>query len=263
MDIQSLLREIDSLKSTIDASRPLTAGELDRLREEFIIEFTHNSTAIEGNTLTLDETALVLREGVTIGGKSVKEHMEVIGHQDAALYVEEFVREKKPLTESVILNLHSLVLMDRPDDRGAYRRLPVKITGTEAVLPQPYAVPIEMERLLAEYNGEMQALHPVERAALFHLRFESIHPFIDGNGRTGRLLLNLELMQNGYLPIDIKYQDRTKYLECFKAWQVAEQPDAKPMTQLCAQYEWDAMAEREQILEIANDPQHGPDMRME
>lgn len=263
MDINALLLEIDTHKAAIDMSRPLTQGELDRLREEFIIEFTHNSTAIEGNTLTLDETALVLREGVTIGGKSVKEHMEVIGHQDAALYVEEIVREQKPLTESLVLNLHSLVLMDRPDDRGTYRRVPVVITGTEAVLPQPYAVPIEMERLLSDFAGDMQGLHPVERAALFHLRFESIHPFIDGNGRTGRLLLNLELMQNGFLPIDIKYQDRARYMECFKAWQTAGQQDPLPMTVLCAQYELDELRAREHLLKIANDPKHGMDMLME
>lgn len=259
MDIKALLAEIDALQHSINAARPLTGGELARLQEEFTIEFTYNSNAIEGNTLTLDETALVLREGVTIGGKSIKEHMEVIGHRDAVLYVEDIVRNAEPLSEKIILNLHSLVLMDKLEDRGIYRRVPVHITGSEAILPQPYAVPIEMEQLLADYAGEMQSLHPVERAALFHLRFESI----DGNGRTGRLLLNLELMQNGLLPIDIKYQDRAKYMKCFKAWQVGDKKDPIPMTLLCAQYEKAELSERQRIIRIANDPHHGMDMTME
>lgn len=260
MDIHNLLADIDSKKSRLSEYRPLTQGEAERLREDFIIDFTYNSNAIEGNTMTLDETALVLREGVTIGGKSVKEHMEVIGHRDAVLYVEDLVRDATPLSESVIHNLHSLVLMDRPDDRGIYRRVPVRITGTNAVLPQPYAVPIEMEALLHAYQGEMQALHPVERAALFHLRFESIHPYIDGNGRTGRLLLNLELMRAGYLPIDIKYQDRARYVECFKAWQAAETPDAAPMLELCAGYEKESLVQRLELLEIANEPRQEPEL---
>lgn len=246
------LDALTTLRDRVSQYRPLTAGELDYLNETFTIEFAHNSTAIEGNTLTLDETAIVLREGVTIGGKSVQEHMEVIGHRDAMLFVEDVVRTKEPLTERLIKQLHSLVLADKPDDRGEYRRVPVRLTGSPVVLPQPYAVPIEMEQLLADYHSTMQSMHPVERAALFHLRFEHVHPFIDGNGRTGRLLLNLELMSSGYLPIDIKYQDRLRYFDALRAWQVENRHDRQPMVELCSAYEKDVLEQRIHFMEAAN-----------
>ncbi|MCL2766680.1 MAG: Fic family protein [Peptococcaceae bacterium] len=194
MDVKQLLAEIDNRKAKLSAFRPLTEGETERLRDEFIIGFTYNSNAIEGNTMTLYETAMVLREGITIDGKSLKEHMELIGHKDACMFVEDLVQEAMPLTEKNILDLHSLVLMDRREDRGVYRRVPVTITGMQVELPQPWAVPVAIEQLLVDYHSEKQNLHSLERAALFHLRFETIHPFIDGNGRTGRLIMNLELM---------------------------------------------------------------------
>ena len=260
MNMKQLLADIDSRKEKLTAQRPLTQGEAERLRDEFIIGFTYNSNAIEGNTMTLDETALVLREGVTIDGKSVKEHMELIGHRDACMFVEDLVRDAAPLTERTILDIHSLVLMDRREDRGVYRRVPVTITGTQAELPQPWAVPVEMEKLLAEYHGEMQAMHPVERAALFHLRFESVHPFIDGNGRTGRLLMNLELMKEGFPPIDVKFQDRARYISCFKAWNAGK--DAGPMTELAGEYMAARLEEYLRILEIANGYRQGPELKM-
>lgn len=261
MELQKLFDGIDTRKEKLNGYRPLTQGEAEQLRDEFIIGFTYNSNAIEGNTMTLDETALVLREGVTIGGKSVREHMELIGHRDACLFVEDMVRQPEPLTEKMILDLHSLVLMDRREDRGVYRRVPVRITGTQTELPQPWQVPIEMERLLEEYHGEMQTLHPIERAALFHLRFESIHPFIDGNGRTGRLLMNLELMKEGFPSIDVKFQDRARYMAGFRAW--GSTNDLEPMTELVGAYMTVRLDEYLQILEIANGYQQGPEMTME
>jgi len=250
MDVKQLFTDIDSRKAALASYRPLTQGETERLRDEFIIMFTYNSNAIEGNTMSLDETALVLREGVTIDGKALKEHMELIGHRDACLFVEELVRAPTPLMEKTILDIHSLVLMDRREDRGVYRRVPVTITGSKAELPQPWAVPIEMEQLLAYYHSEMRDMHPAERAALFHLRFESIHPFIDGNGRTGRLLMNLELMKDGFPPIDIKFQDRARYINCFHAWNSSR--DAGPMTELTGEYMASRLEEYLRILEIAN-----------
>jgi len=259
VDIKGLIADIDIRKETINSQRPLTQGEVERLRDEFIIGFTYNSNAIEGNTMTLDETALVLREGVTIDGKSLKEHMELIGHRDACLFVEDLVKAPTPLSEKNILDIHSLVLMDRREDRGVYRRVPVTITGTQAKLPQPWEIPVEMERLLLEYHGEMQALHPVERAALFHLRFEAIHPFIDGNGRTGRLLINLELMKEGFPPINVKFQDRARYIACFRSWDSSK--DSGPMTELTGQYMRARLDEYIHILEIANGHRHNPDHR--
>lgn len=204
---------IDALKAELDGRRPLTQGELERLREEFLIEYTYHSNAIEGNTLTLQETALVL-EGVTIDKKPLKDHLEAVGHKDAFLYVQDLVKDRVPFSERIIKQIHTLVLMDRPEDRGIYRRIPVRIMGAYHTPPDPVLVPEEMEQLIVEFRGNKK-LHPVESAALFHLKFEGIHPFVDGNGRTGRLILNLMLMQAGYPPVNVKYSDRKRYYEAF------------------------------------------------
>ncbi len=194
----------------------LTQGELQRLREEFLIEYTYNSNAIEGNTLTLQETALVL-EGVTIDKKPLKDHLEAVGHRDAFLYVQDLVKDKVSFSESIIKQIHTLVLMDRPEDRGVYRRIPVRIMGAYHVPSDPVLVPEQMENLVAEFSANKK-MHPIERATMFHLKFEGIHPFVDGNGRTGRLILNLMLMQAGYPPINVKYSDRKRYYEMFDCY---------------------------------------------
>lgn len=211
-----LFAEVDTLKSELDKRRPLTQGELQRLRDEFLIEYTYNSNAIEGNTLTLQETALVL-EGVTVDKKPLKDHLEAVGHRDAFLFVEDLVKNKIPFSESIIKQIHTLVLMDRPEDRGVYRRIPVRIMGAYHEPPDPVLVPEQMERLIAEFSNNKK-MHPIERTALFHLKFEGIHPFVDGNGRTGRLILNLMLMQAGYPPINVKYSDRKRYYEAFDSY---------------------------------------------
>ena len=206
---------IDSLKGELDRKRPLTASELERLQKEFSVEYTFNSNAIEGNTLTLQETALAL-EGVTIDKKPLKDHLEAIGHRDAFRYVCGLAKEKGPFSARIIREIHSLVLMDRPADRGVFRRIPVTITGAYHEPEPAHMIPEKLEELLADLKKSRR--HPIEAAALFHLRFEGIHPFIDGNGRTGRLLLNLYLMRHGYPPIDIKYADRRKYYEAFDGY---------------------------------------------
>lgn len=251
VDRKKLFLGLDRKKDKLSEYRPLTQGEVDRLGEEFAIEYTYNSNAIEGNTLTLDETALVLREGVTIGGKSLREHLEVIGHRDAWLLAQEIVNENTPLTEQTMKQLHSLVLMHRKEDAGVYRCVPVEISGTAVKLQQPWQISAEMEWLLADYAGEMRLLHPIERVALFHLRFESIHPFIDGNRRTGRLLLNLELMKEGYPPIDIKFQDRMVYYSTFHTWD--SNTNCNPMTELICRYLDSRLNENLRILQISNE----------
>ena len=210
---EALFSEVDAMKKELDNRRPLTQGELQRLREEFLIEYTYNSNAIEGNTLTLQETALVL-EGVTIDKKPLKDHLEAVGHRDAFLYVLELVRNKTPISEFIIKQIHTLVLMDRPEDRGVYRRIPVRIMGAFHEPTDPILVPEQMEALVKEFAANKK-MHPIEKAALFHLKFEGIHPFVDGNGRTGRLILNLMLMQAGYPPVNVKYSDRKRYYEAF------------------------------------------------
>lgn len=227
----ALFSRIDAFKGELNKRRPFTSGELKRLQEEFIVEFTYNSNAIEGNTLTLKETAMVL-EGITIDQKPLKDHLEAVGHRDAFFYVQQIINDKTPFSEKVIKDIHALVLMDRPDDKGTYRRIPVKIMGAYHEPPQPYLVPIQMEQLVLEF--ESKKLHPIESVALFHLLFEGIHPFIDGNGRTGRLILNFTLMQNGYPSINVKFSDRRKYYECFDAYY--KDGNSEPMVKLIAGY---------------------------
>lgn len=224
---------IEQLKAELDTRRPLTQGELERLNEEFMIEFTYNSNAIEGNTLTLQETAMVL-EGITIDQKPLKDHLEAVGHKDAFLYVQDIVSNKIPLTEFVIKNIHSLVLMNKPEDKGVYRRVPVRIMGAFTEPVQPYMIEPKITELLAENEKRKATMNIIERVARFHLEFESIHPFIDGNGRTGRLLMNFELMQNGYPPINVKFTDRKRYYDAFDSY--SRNQDTKPMTNLIAEY---------------------------
>lgn len=214
---ESLLEMIDRKKSELDSRRPLTEGETARLNEEFIVEYTYNSNAIEGNTLTLRETDLVLR-GLTIDKKPLKDHMEAVGHKEAFDYIRELVKEKTPLSESIIKQIHYLVLADKREDRGVYRRIPVRIIGAQHEPVQPYLIEPQMEQLLRSYAESDE--HIVTRLARFHIEFEGIHPFIDGNGRTGRLLVNLELMKAGYPPIDIKFTDRIAYYNAFDEYYV-------------------------------------------
>lgn len=210
--VRSILPLIDEKKKLLDSMRPLTVGETERLQNDFLVEYTYNSNAIEGNTLTLRETDMVLR-GLTIDKKPLKDHLEAVGHKEAFEFVSEMVKEKRELNESIIKQIHSLILADKPQDRGVYRRVPVKILGAARDPVQPYLIEPKMFELLEWFASDTN--HIVTKLAKFHIEFESIHPFIDGNGRTGRLLVNLELMKAGYPPIDIKFTDRMRYYNAF------------------------------------------------
>ena len=228
---EGLLEQIERKKNLLDTCRPLTGGEVSRLNEDFMVEYTYNSNAIEGNTLTLRETDMVLR-GLTVDQKPLKDHMEAVGHKEAFYYILELVKKKQELTESVIKQIHSLVLADKPQDRGVYRKVPVRILGASSEPVQPYMIEPLMYQLLAEYVEDNRNI--VEKLADFHIRFEAIHPFIDGNGRTGRLIVNLELMKAGYPPIDIKFTDRAKYYNAFELYN--QRNDVSAMTKLFAEY---------------------------
>lgn len=228
---ESILLIIDKKKKELDTKRPLTEGEVIRLNEEFIVEYTYNSNAIEGNTLTLRETDLVLR-GLTIDKKPLKDHMEAVGHKEAFDYVRELVKDNIPLSENIIKKIHFLVLADKKDDRGVYRRVPVRIMGAAHEPVQPYLIQPKMEQLLIDFKNSNE--HIVTKLARFHIEFEAIHPFIDGNGRTGRLLVNLELMKAGYPPIDIKYMDRLVYYNAFDEYHVKH--NLSVMEKLFAKY---------------------------
>lgn len=214
---ESKLLQIDCKKKELDSKRPLTEGEIERLNEEFIVEYTYNSNAIEGNTLTLRETDLVLR-GLTIDKKPLKDHMEAVGHKEAFEFLRELVKDNVPISENIIKQIHYLVLADKKEDRGVYRKVPVHIMGAKCEPVQPYLIKSKMEQLLKEFEKSDE--HIVTKLARFHIEFENIHPFIDGNGRTGRLLVNLELMKAGYPPIDIKFTDRMAYYNAFDEYHV-------------------------------------------
>jgi Fic family protein len=209
---ESLLDIIDRKMKELNTRRSLTEGEVERLREQFVVEYTYNSNAIEGNTLTLHETDLVLR-GLTIGQKPLKDHMEAVGHKEAFDFVSEVVKDKAPMSESIIKQIHCLVLADKKDDRGVYRRVPVRIMGAQHEPVQPYLIQPKMEQLMIDFAESTE--HIVTKLARFHIEFEGIHPFIDGNGRTGRLLVNMEFMKVGFPPIDIKFTDRVAYYHAF------------------------------------------------
>ena len=234
--------EVDELAARMRSLRSLNDGELRRLREEFAVENTYHSNAVEGSSLTLRETALILQAGITIGEKPLREHLDAVGHREAFAYVMELADRDSPLTEATIRNIHALVLMWDRQNRGVYRGVPVTISGAAHTLPQSYLVPVRMERLLSDYAVMKTQAHILWTAAWFHREFELIHPFLDGNGRTGRLILNLELVESGLLPVHIKFTDRRRYYDCF----ADSGPDS--LARLLAEYETEELKRRIDIL---------------
>lgn len=204
--------EVDQLKSELDSKRPIPKETLRSLEESINLEWTYNSNGIEGNTLTLRETQVVL-EGITVGGKSIKEHLEAINHEKAILYLSDLVKENNPITEWNIKSIHQLILKDIDDENaGRYRRENVTIKGATHIPPDYLKVPELMEKLVLNYEN-WNNFHPIIQAALLHGELVKIHPFVDGNGRTSRLLMNLDLMNHGYNPVIIKKENRLEYYE--------------------------------------------------
>lgn len=208
----SYFNEVDKLKKELDSKRPIPKETLRSLEESINLEWTYNSNGIEGNTLSLRETQVVL-EGITVGGKSIKEHLEAINHEKAILYLNDLVKEKNPITEWNIKSIHQLVLKDIDDENaGRYRRENVTVKGATHIPPDYLKVPELMEKLVLNYEN-WNDFHPIIQAALLHGELVKIHPFVDGNGRTSRLLMNLDLMNHGYNPVIIKKGDRLEYYE--------------------------------------------------
>jgi Fic family protein len=210
----SQFEQIDQLKKRLDQKRPFPKSVIQNLHDHLVVEWTYHSNSIEGNTLTLTETKVVLEDGITIGGKSVKEHLEALNHREAIFLLEDIVKKKEVFSEKVIKELHAVILrgIDTPN-AGVYRKVNVLISGARHTLPDYLQVEEQMHDLITWYHSEAQQLHPVERAARLHSFFVQIHPFIDGNGRTARLLLNLELLQSGFVPIVIKKEQRLAYYQ--------------------------------------------------
>ena len=220
-----ILDKISEKKARLDALRPLPTYTVNSLREKLLLGWIYHSNAIEGNTLTINETKVVL-EGITVGGKTLREHLEVINHRDAIHYVEEIVQKEEALSEWQIKNIHRLVLKGIDDSyAGVYRDQQVFISGAKHIPPAPLLIPEKMEQLIHWYQTEGVHLHPVVRGAMLHAVFVGIHPFIDGNGRTYRLLLNLELMKEGYPPVIIKVEKRLAYYEALDKAHTTEMYD--------------------------------------
>ena len=204
---------LDALKKRLDGFRPLGPEAARNLHYDLVVRWTYNSNAIEGNTLTLKETKVAL-EGITIGGKTMREHFEAINHREAIFYVEDMVGKTEALTEWQIKSLHQLVLKNIDDrNAGRYRTQNVIISGAEHRPPDYLSVPQEMETFVRQCAIDRQRLHPVEYAARVHADFVKIHPFVDGNGRTARLLNNLELMKAGFPPAVLPVEKRLRYYE--------------------------------------------------
>lgn len=212
MNAAARFAEIDRLKSQLDSLRPLPEHTVRTLHEQQVLEWTYHSNAIEGNTLTLKETKVVL-EGITIGGKPLREHFEVINHKEAIDYVEAIVQNQETLSEWQIKSIHHLVLKNIDDrNAGQYRQENVVIAGAEHLPPDYIKVPDAMAGLMDWYSSS-STMHPVECAARLHIDFVGIHPFVDGNGRTSRLLMNFELMRRGFLPVIIPVENRLAYYD--------------------------------------------------
>ena len=242
------MEQVDKLAHHLSTLRPLNQAEQERLRQEFIIDTTYNSNAIEGNTLTLRETALIIQHGMTIAEKPIREHLEVIGFKDAFYYIIELANQNEPLTLQAIKDIHSLVLMNDAQNKGRFRTVPVKILGASHDTAEPYKINELLTALLLDYQTWLQHEHPLQAIARLHLEFESIHPFIDGNGRTGRLIINLELIKHGLLPVNIKFSDRLKYYDSFDDYH-NHNKDITSLLNLLISYEIDELQRYIRIIE--------------
>lgn len=211
-EILDLLQKIDEKKARLDSYRPFPSHVVHSIKESLSIEWTYNSNSIEGNTLTLQETKMVIEDGLTVSGKSLREYFETVNHHDAIAHVESLVTPDYVLRERDILDVHELVL-DRIDKdfSGRIRNAGVRISGANFVPPNARIVPELFEELINWVNDYSISMHPVLRAAVFHHRFVWIHPFFDGNGRTVRLVYNLLLMKAGFPPAIILKVDRKRY----------------------------------------------------
>lgn len=227
----TIMEEIAQKRERTSLLRPLTSGERERLTEDFAVEFVYHSNAIGGSSLTLKETALVL-EGIAVDHKPLRDQLMAIGHRDAFAYVRDLAEKELPLSEKMIRQIHSLLLIDNARDKGEFRRIPLRVLGSSDEAVPPSEIAEKLAELLQKDEQRQQTMPPLERMALFHLEFEGIHPFVDGNGRIGRLLLNFDLLRHGFPPVNIHYTNRKQYYDAFDAF--FRDGDVTAMTELIA-----------------------------
>ena len=244
------IKEVDALQREINKFRPLSRNALNQLKEYYRIGLTYSSNALEGNSLTETETKIVLEEGITIGGRPLKDHFEAMGHSEAYDHLYK-LSKKKAITEENVLDLHKLFYyrIDK-QNAGVYRKIPVIITGADVKFPPPSKI----KPLMYEFTREIPLLrkkhHPVDYSALIHLRFVHIHPFIDGNGRAARLLMNLALLQTGYVITIIPPILRREYLDSLKA---SNRGDNKPFINLITAMVYESQKDYLRILQTLNE----------
>lgn len=227
-NLPELYDQLTDLQKCLDSLRPLSKAQLNNLNESFDVEYTYESNRIEGNTLTMQETHLVVNKGLTVKGKSMAEHLEAVNHQEAIDYIRGIASKEVPFDKRTLLDIHSLVLhgIDR-ENGGKYRQEDVMISGSQFKPPMFLQVAHLMDDFFEFYEANKNTMHPVELASELHERLVTIHPFIDGNGRTARLLMNLILIRHGY-PMTILSSENDKrqtYYDSLEASQTGQDPD--------------------------------------
>lgn len=241
-----------------DIREHLPKEALQSFDKSFEVEYTHNSTAIEGNTLTLIQTKAVLEDGISVGGKTLREIYEVVNHSKAFQFVKQCVAEGKPLDENTVKDIHAL-LMENILPGGIYRNVEVRISGAQHKPPAPSEMYRQVKGFYADlpYKAEMNAM---ELAAWTHAEFVKIHPFVDGNGRTSRMIMNYQLMTAGFLPVSIAKENRLPYFEALEAYAVGG--DLKPFAEMIASLEEQRLEEYLGIMQEPAQENNDPELTM-
>lgn len=241
-----------------DIREHLPKEALQSFDKSFEVEYTHNSTAIEGNTLTLIQTKAVLEDGISVGGKTLREIYEVVNHSKAFQFVKQCVAGGKPLDEHIVKDIHAL-LMENILPGGIYRNVEVRISGAQHKPPAPSEMYRQVKDFYADlpYKAEMNAM---ELAAWTHAEFVKIHPFVDGNGRTSRMIMNYQLMAAGFLPVSIAKENRLPYFEALEAYAVGG--DLKPFAEMIASLEEQRLEEYLGIMQEPAQENNDPELTM-
>ncbi|MDR1342424.1 MAG: Fic family protein [Prevotellaceae bacterium] len=249
--LETMLQQVDTLQIRLQQVRPLGNEALSKIKSALEMEYTFESNRIEGNTLTLQETALVVSEGVTIGGKSMREHLEAINHAQAIEFIKEIASADVDITERTVKEIHALILHGiNREQAGRYRSVPVMIVGSRHMPPQPYLIAPQMEQFIRDYSSlQSNGAHPVLVAAFLHDELVKIHPFIDGNGRTSRLLMNLYLLSKGYPIATLKGDSEAKQAYYTALEQSHVDSDRKPFNLLVANAVKQSLEKYLQIIE--------------
>lgn len=228
-DIDELCEQLTDLKKCLNSFRPLNTAQLKNLNEFYEVNYTYESNRIEGNTLTLQETYLVLNKGMTIGGKPLQDHVEAVNHRNAFQYIQEIANSETDFSESVLLDIHDFILKNIDNhNAGRYRNVRVRISQSQHIPPNPLKISDLMNGYFEQYETQKKTVHPIILAANMHERLVTIHPFIDGNGRTARLVMNLILLKNGYPITNIsgENESRMTYYKALENVQTQQNPTA-------------------------------------